>query len=159
MGTPNMGVNLWGASPLYENGTQQGGSIPTVTPIEQVRDEGNCGEATNHTLCDAQQVAGAIGTSFAQTTLVRSRSASRNRLMLSRMSGGVGRGSAMVALTRFGSTVYAVPSSSAQQPRERRSTDATPTAPDSWALPSSLVLRLLPKQPVAHRSFLPTQIP
>ena len=35
--TPNMGVNLWGevvrrtASPLYENGTQQGGSMPNVS--------------------------------------------------------------------------------------------------------------------------------
>jgi len=38
---------------------------------------------------DAQQVAGAIGTSFAQTTLVRHRAASRHRLMRTRMSGGV----------------------------------------------------------------------
>lgn len=35
-GTPNMGLNLWGevvlrtTSPLYENGTQQGGSMPNV---------------------------------------------------------------------------------------------------------------------------------
>ena len=35
------------ASPLYENEDLEEGSIPTVTPIEQVRDEGNCGEATN----------------------------------------------------------------------------------------------------------------
>ncbi|MEJ7595708.1 MAG: hypothetical protein WKF77_29710 [Planctomycetaceae bacterium] len=35
------------ASPLYENEDLKVGSIPTVTPIEQVRDEGNCGEVTN----------------------------------------------------------------------------------------------------------------
>ncbi len=46
---------------------------------------------TRHALRDAQQVAGATGTIFAQTTLVRPRSASRNRLMRTRMSGGVGR--------------------------------------------------------------------
>lgn len=34
------------ASPLYENEDPLEGSIPTVTPIEQVRDEGNCGEVT-----------------------------------------------------------------------------------------------------------------
>jgi hypothetical protein len=37
-----MGVNLWGESPLYENEDLKEGSIPIVTPIEQVRDEGNC---------------------------------------------------------------------------------------------------------------------
>ena len=31
-------------SPLYENEDLKEGSIPAVTPIEQVRDEGNCGE-------------------------------------------------------------------------------------------------------------------
>jgi len=36
------------ASPLYENEDLKEGSIPTVTSIEQVRDEGNCGEVTNH---------------------------------------------------------------------------------------------------------------
>ena len=46
---------------------------------------------TRHALCDAEQVAGATGTTFAQTTLVRPRSASRNRLMRTRMSGGVVR--------------------------------------------------------------------
>ena len=35
------------ASPLYENEDLKEASIPTVTPIEQVRDEGNCGEVTN----------------------------------------------------------------------------------------------------------------
>jgi hypothetical protein len=34
-------------SPLYENEDLKIGGIPTVTPIEQVRDEGNCGEVTN----------------------------------------------------------------------------------------------------------------
>ena len=36
-----------GASPLCENEDLSEGRIPTVTPIEQVRDEGNCGEVTN----------------------------------------------------------------------------------------------------------------
>ena len=44
-----------------------------------------------HALRDAEQVAGATGTTFAQTTLVRPRSASRNRLMRTRMSGCAGR--------------------------------------------------------------------
>lgn len=35
------------ASPLYENESLKEGSIPTVTPIDQVLDEGNCGEVTN----------------------------------------------------------------------------------------------------------------
>ncbi len=35
------------ASPLYENEDLKEGSIQTVTPIEQVQDEGNCGEVTN----------------------------------------------------------------------------------------------------------------
>ena len=46
---------------------------------------------THYALRDAQQVAGATGASFAQTTLVRPCSASRNRLIRTRMSGGVGR--------------------------------------------------------------------
>ena len=32
----------WSESPLYENEDLKEGSIPIVTPIEQVRDEGNC---------------------------------------------------------------------------------------------------------------------
>ena|GEM_PF-1876057 len=46
-GTPVMAYDLWGVSPLYENEDLKVGRIPTVTPIDQVRDEGNCGEATN----------------------------------------------------------------------------------------------------------------
>ena len=42
-----MANDLWGGSPLYENEGLKEGRIPTVTPIDQVRDEGNCGEATN----------------------------------------------------------------------------------------------------------------
>ena len=38
---------LWGESPLYENEDLKVGRIPTVTPIDQVLDEGNCGEVTN----------------------------------------------------------------------------------------------------------------
>ena len=45
-GTPVMAYDLWGESPLYENEDLKEASIPTVTPIEQVRDEGNCGEVT-----------------------------------------------------------------------------------------------------------------
>jgi len=44
---PTWACDSWGASPLYENEDLKEGSIPTVTPIEQVRDEGNCGEVTN----------------------------------------------------------------------------------------------------------------
>jgi hypothetical protein len=32
---------------LYENEDLKAGRIPTVIPIDQVRDEGNCGEVTN----------------------------------------------------------------------------------------------------------------
>ena len=42
-----MANDLWGVSPLYENEGLKEGSIPTVTPIDQVRDEGHCGEVTN----------------------------------------------------------------------------------------------------------------
>ena len=42
-----MANDLWGASPLYENEGLKEGSIPTVTPIDQVRDEGNCWEVTS----------------------------------------------------------------------------------------------------------------
>jgi hypothetical protein len=42
-----MAYDLWGESPLYENEDLKVGRIPTVTPIDQVRDEGNCGEVTN----------------------------------------------------------------------------------------------------------------
>ena len=38
-----MPINLWGASPLYENESLKEGSIPTVTLIDKVLDEGNCG--------------------------------------------------------------------------------------------------------------------
>jgi len=47
LGTPGMAIDLWGASPLYENESLKEGSLPTVTPIDQVQDEGNCGEVTN----------------------------------------------------------------------------------------------------------------
>ena len=41
-----MAKDLWGESPLYENEGLKVGRIPTVTPIDQGRDEGDCGEAT-----------------------------------------------------------------------------------------------------------------
>ena len=47
LGTPVMAYDLWGVSPLYENEDLKEGRIPTVIPIDQVRDEGNCGEVTN----------------------------------------------------------------------------------------------------------------
>jgi hypothetical protein len=37
-----MAINLWGASPLYENESLKGSSIPTVIPIDKILDEGNC---------------------------------------------------------------------------------------------------------------------
>jgi len=40
-----MSCDFWGESPLYENEDLKVGSIPPVTPIDQVRDEGNCGRA------------------------------------------------------------------------------------------------------------------
>lgn len=42
-----MAYDLWGESPLYENEDPQVGRIPTVTPIDQVPDEGNCGQVTS----------------------------------------------------------------------------------------------------------------
>ena len=37
-----MAINLWGVSPLYEFESLKVGSIPTVTPIDKVLEEGNC---------------------------------------------------------------------------------------------------------------------
>jgi hypothetical protein len=48
-------------------------------------------ENASDAIRDAQQLAARTRTAFAQTTLVRPCSASRNRLMRIRMSGGVGR--------------------------------------------------------------------
>jgi len=39
-----MAYDLWGSSPLYENENLKEDRIPPVTPIDQVRGEGNCGE-------------------------------------------------------------------------------------------------------------------
>ena len=41
-----MPINLWGASPLYENESLKECSLPAVTPIDQVLDEGNRGRVT-----------------------------------------------------------------------------------------------------------------
>ena len=52
-GTPDMGVNLWGAasfweaSPLYEFGTCLKDSIPNVINQDEVLGEGNCGRVTD----------------------------------------------------------------------------------------------------------------
>ncbi len=46
-GTPGMGVNLSGESPVCEDEGLKEGGIPTVTPIEQARADGNCGRATD----------------------------------------------------------------------------------------------------------------
>ena len=46
-GTPVMAYDFWGVSPLYENEDLKVGRVPTVTLIDQVLDEGNCGEVTN----------------------------------------------------------------------------------------------------------------
>jgi len=42
-----MAINQWGVSPLYENESLKEGSIPTVTPIGKILDEGNCGRVIN----------------------------------------------------------------------------------------------------------------
>ena len=42
-----MPINLWGASPLYENESLKESIIPIVFPIDQVLDEGNCERVTN----------------------------------------------------------------------------------------------------------------
>jgi len=47
MGTPGMAIDLWGESPLYENEGLKVGSLPAVTPIEQVLEARNCGKATD----------------------------------------------------------------------------------------------------------------
>ena len=47
IGTPVMACDLWGVSPLYDYEGLKEGSIPTVTPIDKIPDEGNCGEATS----------------------------------------------------------------------------------------------------------------
>ncbi len=47
-GTPSMGVNLWGESPLYETGSlKEDHHAKWITLIDKVRGEGNCGEVTN----------------------------------------------------------------------------------------------------------------
>jgi hypothetical protein len=46
-GTPDMGVDLWGESPLYENGNRLEDSIPNVDRLREVLGEGNRGEVTN----------------------------------------------------------------------------------------------------------------
>ena len=45
VGTPGMAINLWGVSPLYENESLKEGSLPTMSPIGKILDEGNCGRA------------------------------------------------------------------------------------------------------------------
>ncbi len=43
-----MGVNLWGASPLYETGSlKEANYAKWITPSDKVRGEGTCGEVTN----------------------------------------------------------------------------------------------------------------
>ena len=46
-GTPVMAYDLWGSSPLYENENLKEGSVPIVTLIVKLLDEGCCGEVTN----------------------------------------------------------------------------------------------------------------
>jgi hypothetical protein len=45
-GTPGMGVNLSGESPVCEDEGLKVGGTPTVTPIEKALAEGNCGRVT-----------------------------------------------------------------------------------------------------------------
>ena len=77
MGTPVMAYDLWGVSPLYENDDRKVDRIPTVTPIDQVPGEGNCGEVTNRgeEACECavkltSTCARSVRTALAQTTLV-----------------------------------------------------------------------------------------
>ena len=45
--TPSTGVNLWGASPLYETGSlKEAKHAKWIAPIDKVRGDGNCGAAT-----------------------------------------------------------------------------------------------------------------
>ena len=46
-GTPGMGVNLSGESPVCENEGLKVGRTPTVTPIDKTLAEGNCGRVTD----------------------------------------------------------------------------------------------------------------
>jgi hypothetical protein len=46
-GTPGMGVNLSGESPVCEDEGLKVGGIPTVTPIDKTLAEGNCGRVTD----------------------------------------------------------------------------------------------------------------
>ena len=50
-----MAINLWGASPLYENEGLKVGSIPTVTPIEKVLEACNCVRVTERGEAAASQ--------------------------------------------------------------------------------------------------------
>ena len=61
-----MAYDLWGESPLYENEDLKVGRIPTVTPIEQLRDERNCVEVTNRG-ADAFECAGELTQNRRQT--------------------------------------------------------------------------------------------
>ena len=47
VGTPGMGVNLSGASPVCEDEDLTVGGTPTVTPIDKALAEGNCGRVTD----------------------------------------------------------------------------------------------------------------
>ena len=44
---PLQAINLWGVSPLYENESLKEVSLPTVTPIDKLLDEGNCVRVTD----------------------------------------------------------------------------------------------------------------
>jgi len=46
-GTPDMGVNLGGASPPVRKRDLNGGQYTKCNPPREVLGEGNCGEATN----------------------------------------------------------------------------------------------------------------
>ncbi len=50
-----MANNLWGVIPLYENEGLKVGRIPTVTPIDKVREAGNCGRAIDRGEAAASQ--------------------------------------------------------------------------------------------------------
>ena len=70
VGTPGMAINLWGVSPLYENESLKEGSLPTVTPIDKLLDEGNCGRAIDRGKeaceCAVKLILGLLGQSSLQ---------------------------------------------------------------------------------------------
>ena len=84
-----MAINLWGVSPLYENESLKEGSIPTVTPIGKILDEGNCGRVIDRGK-EACECAGKLTKKRRQPHSRQSCEATKTRLIS--IKGPVGRG-------------------------------------------------------------------